>query len=63
MKNSFRKAVSLIMAVLLVFTTVSLAAAKEDVTPVVVVSGMNSFPLTDKDGNTVQIFKDGNFAI
>lgn len=53
MKNSLRKAISIVLTVLLIFTTVSFAAAKENVTPVIVVSGMNSFPLTDKDGNTV----------
>ena len=42
-----------ILTALLIFGTVSFVSAKEAVTPVVVVSGMNSFPLTDKDGNTV----------
>lgn len=53
MKNTFRKAVSLVITVLLIFATVSFASAKEDITPVVVVSGMNSFPLTDANGEQV----------
>ena len=53
MKNTFRKVISLVLTFLLVFSTVSIVSAKENVTPVIVVSGMNSFPLTDKDGNTV----------
>lgn len=53
MKKSFRSAISLILTVILLFGTISMVAAKESVTPVVVVSGMNSFPLTNAQGETV----------
>ncbi len=53
MKKTFKSVISLILTVIFVLGTVSVAAAKEDVTPVIVVSGMNSFPLTNEIGETV----------
>lgn len=53
MKKTLKSAISLILTVILVFGTLSVAAAKQAVTPVIVVSGMNSFPLTNAQGQQV----------
>ena len=46
MKKTVRKLLSALLCILMVFSLSSVAFAKEKVTPVIVVSGMNSFPLT-----------------
>lgn len=54
MKTALRKFLSALLAVLMVFSLSSAAFAKEQVTPVIIVSGMNSFPLTSaKTGEQV----------
>lgn len=49
MKKTLKKVLALMLVILMMFGTVSVAAAKETVTPVIVVSGMNSFPLTSSE--------------
>lgn len=59
MKNKFlKKAISLVLCVLLTLSLCSAAlAANESVTPVIVVSGMGSFPLyCDESGEAEQVF-------
>ena len=46
MKKAAIKALAVILAVMLVFSLTSVAFAKTEVTPVIIVSGMNAFPLT-----------------
>ena len=46
MKKSVKKTLALLLAILMMFSATSAAFAKNTVTPVIVVSGMNSFPLT-----------------
>lgn len=53
MKKNLRAIISVILSVIIVFSCVSLAAAKEETVPVIVVSGMNCFPLTDAEGNNI----------
>lgn len=53
MRKALKSGISLFLVLLLVFGTTLPVFAKQAVTPVVVVSGMNSFPLTDTDGNTL----------
>ena len=49
-KNVFKKALSLVMTLLMVLSLCTAAfAAEEKPTPVIVVSGMGSFPLVDAD--------------
>ena len=49
-KNVFKKALSLVLTLMMVFTLCTAALAAEDKpTPVIVVSGMGSFPLVDAD--------------
>lgn len=49
MKNTARKLLSVLLCVLMVFSLSLVAFAKEKVTPVIVVSGMNSFQLTSTE--------------
>ena len=54
MKKTARKLLSVLLSFIMIFSLTSVAFAKEDVTPVIVVSGMNSFPLTSgKTGEVV----------
>ena len=51
MKKSFKRVLSVILSVILVFSVSATAfAADEDVTPVIVVSGMGAYPLVNEDG-------------
>ena len=45
MKKAVRNCVAVILTVIMMFSVTSVAFAKDTVTPVIVVSGMNSFPL------------------
>lgn len=49
MKNCFKKVISLALVLIMMFSLVSVAVAAEDVTPVIVVSGMGAFPLYNVD--------------
>lgn len=53
MKKLIKSAISLLLVFTLIFAITSVAMAKDSVIPVIVVSGMNSFPLTDTEGNTL----------
>lgn len=54
MKKIAKKSVAVILAVLLSFSLTLVAFAEKEVTPVIVISGMNSFPLTSGEtGETV----------
>lgn len=54
MKKTTKKALSLLLSILMIFSVSAVAFAKDTVTPVIVVSGMNSFPLTSGEtGETV----------
>ena len=49
MKKTARKLISVLLSILLAFSMATVGFAKEKVTPVIVVSGMNAFPLTLAD--------------
>lgn len=49
MKKKLKKVMSLVLAVLMIFSLFTVAMAAEDVTPVIVVSGMGAFPLYNVD--------------
>ena len=49
MKTALRKILAVLLSVLMVISLSSVAFAKEKVTPVIIVSGMNSFPLTSAE--------------
>ena len=49
MKRTCNRLCALMLAALLLWSAVAVCAAAEDVTPVIVVSGMNSFPLYDSE--------------
>ena len=54
MKKTARKTLAFLLAIIMMFSVSSLAFAKNDVTPVIVISGMNSYPLTSGEtGETV----------
>ncbi len=53
MKKTLKSAISLILTLIIISGTVLISAAKENVTPVIVVSGMNSFPLTNESGENI----------
>lgn len=46
MKKAVKNSIAVILAIIMMFSVTSVAFAKNTVTPVIVVSGMNSFPLT-----------------
>ena len=46
-----KKVLCLILSVIMIFSVTSIAFAAEEVTPVIVVSGMGSYPLLDENGN------------
>ena len=49
MKKAAKKLLSVLLSILMVFSMAGVSFASEDVTPVIVVSGMNAFPLTLRD--------------
>ncbi|MGN0467600.1 MAG: hypothetical protein ACI4GY_02610, partial [Acutalibacteraceae bacterium] len=54
MKRVFKKTVSLLLTLLLVVCSLSVAAAaQQTVTPVIIISGMTSFPIYNEDGESV----------
>lgn len=54
MKRNIKSIIAVVLAVVMLLSTAAVAAtAAEKVTPVIVVSGLNSFPLFDKDENQV----------
>ena len=54
MKKTAQKTLAILLVIFMMFSMVSVAFAKTEVTPVIVVSGMNSFPLTSGEtGETV----------
>lgn len=46
MKKTAKQILSVLLSILMIFSVSSVALAKENITPVIVISGMNSFPLT-----------------
>ncbi len=53
MKKTARKAFSVLLSILMAFSMAAVGFAKEEITPVIVVSGMNSFPLTSGETGEV----------
>ncbi len=49
MKKTARKILSVLLSIIMIFSMAYVGFAAEEVTPVIVVSGMNAFPLTFKD--------------
>ncbi len=45
MKKTFKKAIALLLSILMVLSVSAVAFAKEKVTPVIIVGGMNAYPL------------------
>lgn len=62
MKKLIKKTVSLLLCVVMVISFSSLAFAKEDVTPVIVVSGMGAYPLVNEDGSNAFPIESGTLA-
>lgn len=53
MKNTSKKLLSVILAILIVVSTSVFAFAADDITPVIVISGMNAYPLVDENDKSV----------
>lgn len=53
MKKGFKKILSVFLCVIMLFSLSAAAFAADDVTPVIVVSGMGAFPLVDENGESV----------
>ena len=53
MKKTARKILSVLLSIIMILSMSAVAFAKEEVTPVIVISGMNSFPLTSGETGEV----------
>lgn len=57
-----KKLLCLILSVIMIFSVTSVAFAAEDVTPVIVVSGMGAYPLVNEDGTNAFPVEGGIIA-